>query len=54
MGTAQLERGLRAVRARARRRPDGPEATRLGYLVGAMRRGASATQGIHDEMIRRV
>jgi hypothetical protein len=39
---------------RARRRADGPAALRLGYLVGAMRRGARGTQGIHDEMIRRV
>jgi hypothetical protein len=38
---------------RARRRPEGAAALRLGYLVGAMRRGAHGTQGIHDEMVRR-
>ena len=39
---------------RARRRPASADSMRLGYLVGAMRRGASRTQGIHDEMIRRI
>lgn len=38
----------------ARARPDGPEALRLGYLVGAARRGAAGTQGVHDELIRRI
>jgi hypothetical protein len=38
----------------ARRAPDGPAALRLGYLVGAARRGASGTQGIHDELLRRL
>lgn len=38
----------------ARRAPDGPAALRLGYLVGAARRGAADTQGIHDELIRRL
>jgi hypothetical protein len=38
----------------ARARPDGPEALQLGYLIGAIRRGAARTQGIHDEMIRRI
>jgi hypothetical protein len=37
-----------------RRRPFGPTALRLGYLVGAIRRGAADTQGIHDEFLRRV
>lgn len=26
----------------------------LGYLVGAVRRGARGTQGIHDEIVRRL
>ena len=39
---------------RARVRPDGPEALRLGYLVGAARRGSSRTQGVHDELMRRI
>jgi hypothetical protein len=31
-----------------------PAALRLGYLIGATRRGASRTNGIHDELVRRV
>jgi len=38
----------------ARRRPSGPATLRLAYLVGAIRRGAADTQGIHDEFLRRV
>ena len=38
----------------ARLRPDGPDALRLGYLVGAAKRGAGRTQGVHDELIRRI
>ena len=38
----------------ARVAPDGPDALRLGYLVGASRRGASETQGVHDELMRRI
>lgn len=40
--------------AEAQRDPDGPAATQLGYLVGATRRGAGGTQGIHDELRRRL
>lgn len=40
--------------ADARREPEGEEALRLGYLVGAVRRGAAATQGFHSEMVRRI
>ena len=39
---------------RAKQRPAGPEALRLGYLVGAARRGAAETQGIHEELLRRI
>jgi hypothetical protein len=41
---------------RARKRPEGPAATQLGYLIGAMRKGAGGveTQGIHTELVRRV
>jgi len=35
-------------------RPEGEEAVRLGYLVGAARRGTEGTQGIHYEMVRRL
>jgi hypothetical protein len=40
--------------AAAKERPDGPEALRLGYLVGAARRGTTETQGIHEELMRRI
>jgi hypothetical protein len=35
----------------ARRDPSGPEAIQLGYLVGAIERGA---EGIHADLVRRV
>ena len=38
----------------ARAQPDGRAATRLGYLIGAVRRGADRTQGIHAELVRRL
>ncbi len=38
----------------ARSDRNGPAATQLGYLIGAVRRGASGTQGVHDELRRRV
>jgi hypothetical protein len=38
----------------ARARPHSPQATQLGYLIGAMRRGTSHTQGIHYETRRRI
>lgn len=39
---------------RARQRPEGPEALELGYLVAAAHRGGDHTQGIHDELLRRL
>ncbi len=38
----------------ARLDPAGPEAVRLGYLVGAVQQGASDTGGIHADLVRRV
>jgi hypothetical protein len=38
----------------AAERPEGGQALRLGYLVGAARRGAERTQGIHSELVRRL
>ena len=38
----------------AREKPHSPQATQLGYLVGAMRRGTDHTQGIHYETRRRI
>jgi hypothetical protein len=37
------------------RRTDGEQATiELGYLVGAVQEGASATSGIHQDLVRRL
>jgi hypothetical protein len=38
----------------ARANPHSPQALRLGYLIGAVRRGAGRTQGIHYETQRRI
>jgi hypothetical protein len=38
----------------ARQRPEGPEALRLGYLVAAVERGSGRTQGVHEELYRRI
>lgn len=35
-------------------RPDSPQALRLGYLVGAVHRGAGHSQGLHSELVRRL
>lgn len=40
--------------AGARANPHSPAALQLGYLIGAMRRGTSHTQGIHYETRRRI
>ena len=40
--------------ARARAEPEGPEAVRLGYLIGAVRRGSGRTQGIFQNVRQRV
>lgn len=34
--------------------PQGAEAVQLGYLVGAARRGAAGSQGVHYELVRRL
>ena len=43
-----------ALAAKVRANPHGAAAVQLGYLVGAVRRGASKTAGIHYELERRV
>ena len=40
--------------AEAARRGDTEAAVRLGYLVGAVRRGAQRTEGIHAQLQRRI
>lgn len=39
---------------RARVEPEDPAALQLGYLLGAVARGASRTQGIHENMKNRL
>ena len=53
VGAAFLDVAARLADA-ARRRPRGAAAVRLGYLLGAARRGAAHTQGIHTELVRRL
>lgn len=43
-----------ALLGAAQRLADGRRALELGYLLGAARRGAARTQGIYDELIRRL
>jgi hypothetical protein len=40
--------------AKARANPHSPAALQLGYLIGAVHRGAGHTQGIHYETERRI
>jgi len=42
------------LNAEARAEPGGKANLRLGYLLGAAERGASQTDGIHAELIRRL
>jgi hypothetical protein len=49
-----LLRVATTLNARARANPAGVATVRLGYLVGAVARGASDTHGIHSELLRRV
>jgi hypothetical protein len=42
------------LNAEARRNPGGPEAVRLGYLVGAVEEGASHSSGIDADLVRRL
>jgi hypothetical protein len=42
------------LNARGRARPAGPAPLRLGYLIGAVERGAAETSGIHADLVRRL
>jgi hypothetical protein len=53
VGSAWVSVAADLARA-ARRRPEGPAALRLGYLVGAARRGAGNSPGLHMDLVRRV
>lgn len=53
VGTAMVAAATR-LNAGARAEPEGAAAVRLGYLVGAAERGASTTNGIHADLLRRL
>lgn len=53
VGTAYLDAAA-SLSSAATKNPDGPEATQLGYLMGAVRRTESAEQGVNYEMVRRL
>lgn len=49
-----LLRATTELSAEARSEPGGAPSVQLGYLLGAAGRGAEETEGIHDELIRRL
>lgn len=53
VGTAMVTAATR-LNAEARAEAGGVAAVRLGYLVGAAERGASDTDGIHADLLRRL
>jgi len=53
VGEAMLETAT-SLSAQARRGDGGDAAVQLGYLIGAAERGASTSQGIHADLVRRL
>jgi hypothetical protein len=53
VGTAMVTAATR-LNADARAEPGGGANVQLGYLLGAVQRGANRTDGIHAELIRRL
>ena len=53
VGTALLDSAA-GLSAAAAEQPNGPEATQLGYLIGATRRRAVPDEGVNGEMARRL
>ncbi|HYU59540.1 MAG TPA: hypothetical protein VEK39_02165 [Solirubrobacterales bacterium] len=53
VGQAMVEAATQ-LNGAARRDPGGGGAVALGYLVGAAQKGASATGGIHADLLRRL
>ncbi|HEU4905042.1 MAG TPA: hypothetical protein VFT19_02865 [Solirubrobacterales bacterium] len=53
VGTAMLSAATN-LNAEARAKPGGEANVQLGYLLGAAQRGADETEGIHDELVRRL
>jgi hypothetical protein len=43
-----------SLNAEARAQPDTDAALRLGYLLGAVQRGAAGSEGIHSDLLRRL
>jgi hypothetical protein len=52
-GEAMIEAATE-LNSAARRDPSGEETVRLGYLVGAVQKGAGETGGIHADLVRRL
>jgi hypothetical protein len=53
LGTTTVELATE-LNAQARRRPGGAATVQLGYLIGALERGAAETLGVHAELLRRL
>jgi hypothetical protein len=53
VGTAMLGAATE-LNGEARKQPGGEANVRLGYLLGAAQRGADGSEGIHDELVRRL
>jgi len=53
VGEATVEAATE-LNGEARGVPDGPAALQLGYLLGAVQRGADRTEGIHADLVRRL
>jgi hypothetical protein len=53
VGEALVEAATQ-LNAEARSNPKGKAALELGYLIGAAQRGASETEGIHADLVRRL
>jgi hypothetical protein len=53
VGTALVEAATE-LNAEARSEPGGAANLQLGYLIGAVQRGADGSQGIHADLIRRL
>jgi hypothetical protein len=53
LGEAALAAATK-LNSQARAEPGGPAALQLGYLIGAIARGSEETEGVHDELLRRL
>ncbi|HEX5928493.1 MAG TPA: hypothetical protein VFY48_03790 [Solirubrobacterales bacterium] len=53
VGEAMVEAATE-LSAEAREQPGGAANLQLGYLIGAARRGAGETEGIHTDLVRRL